>query len=169
MGADSAQTLEEWQAVCPWTIHRDPGTGASLPVPPGWEGLVAPEIRIVLRCPGSLTFRPNVTLTVERPPGELSELPTYTDALLHDMTLGLTDLTVIAIDHYELWGVEGRRALSAYRSGIYTLALEQYWFLKDGLATVVAGTCAVEQHDELAETFAYIVAGMDLASRLPDE
>ncbi|GAA3684892.1 hypothetical protein GCM10022224_057010 [Nonomuraea antimicrobica] len=170
MGAIDVKTVEDWQAASPWQIYHDQETGASLPVPPGWEGLLYPEVRIALRQPGSGPgFRPNVTLTVERPPKELSELPDYSQALLQAMALTLTDLTVISIDQYERWGVEGRRVLSAYRSGIYALALEQYWFLKDDLVTSMSGTCAVEQHDELAETFEYIVAGTGLASRLPDE
>jgi len=163
-------TLEAWQADCPWEIVRDEETGAAVPCPPDWEALRSPETRILLRQPGEPgRFAWNVAVTVERPEEPFADLAGYTTAMIHNMSLTLTDLRVISIDPIEFWGRPGRRVLCAHRAGPYAVALEQYWFLDGGVATTLSGSCDVADHLKAAETFAYIANGMAVATRLPEE
>ncbi|MFI6320578.1 hypothetical protein ACIBG8_23790 [Nonomuraea sp. NPDC050556] len=163
-------TVEEWQAACPWEIFHDRQTGASLPSPPEWEAFTTPETRVVIRHPEERgAFSANLVLTVERPEEPFAEISAYTEAMVANMSVTLTDLRVLSLDPYELWGVQGRRVLSAHRTGPYSVALEQYWFVRDGVATVLSGSCDVADHLGQSETFAFAAAGMSVATRLPHE
>lgn len=165
------ESPEAWRAAnWPWETARDEETGAAIPRPPEWEEFHTPEARIVLRAPVPPGyFAWNVALTVERPPSELAEISAYSSAMIGTMALTMTDLYVIGIDTIELYELEGRRVLSAHRSGPYGLALEQFWFLKDGIATIFSGTCEATDHDEFTNKFSQLVQGMSLATRLPGE
>ncbi len=170
MTATVYDTLAAWRADCPWEIAHDEETGAAVPWPPGWEAVRTPETRILLRQPAEPgRFAWNVAVTVERPEGPFADVSLYTTAMIHNMSLGLTDLQVIAVDSVEFWGREGRRVLSAHRAGPYAVALEQYWFVAGGVATTLSGSCDVADHLKAADTFGYIAHGMSLAARLPGE
>jgi hypothetical protein len=171
MNAAGYDTLEAWRADCPWEIVEDEETGAGLPRPPGWETLHAPETRILLRQHDALPgrFAWTVAVTVERPEDPYSDVAAYTTAMIHNMSLGLTDLRVIAIDPVEFWGREGRRVLSAHRAGPYAVALEQYWFVSGGVATTLSGSCDVADHLRAIDVFGYLAHGLSPADRLPGE
>lgn len=162
---------EEFQAGSPWKTVRDEETGAAILCPPKWKVLQRPEARIILRCPvGRGVFAPNVVVTVERPDEPLaSDIEAYSREMLVGLHQTLTDLTVISDGPYLWYDLTGRHLLSAHRVGRYPVVLSQYWFLRDGLATVVSASCDVSDHRSLDSDFDYMVAGLSLATRLPEE
>ncbi len=164
-------TVEQWQADCPWEIVTDEVTGVSVPKPPEWETLALPGVPLAVRQPLRPDgFAANVTVNVEEALAPHDSLAAYSEAVLGNMMVTLTDLRVIAIDDYELWGLPGRRILSAHRNGPYSLALEQYWFVgPDGVATAFSGTCDIADHLTHSQTFAYMVSGLRPAARVPHD
>lgn len=162
---------EEFQARSPWRTVRDEETGAAILCPPTWQVLQHPGARIVLRCPVRRgVFAPNVVVTVERPDEPLaSDIDAYSREMLAGLRQTLTDLTVISDTPYIWYDLTGHHLLSAHRMGRYAVMLAQYWFLRDGLATVVSASCDVSDHRRLDGDFDYMVAGLSLARRLPEE
>lgn len=155
-----------------WDSAADPSSGLVVPVPDGWESTVDPaEIAVItLAAEGSADndFRPNVTVTVERPPAELADLHAYSRELLAGLFRYLTDVHVVSADPEPFGGHDGRRVVSGHRQGPFTLVTEQYWSIApSGVATVLTGTCTIEQYRWASGVFEQVALGTTVATTLP--
>lgn len=155
---------QHWEFVC------DEHTGAGIPRPPRWHSRDDTSAVIALVdpfLPRDAGFRPNVNLVVERPHGALADLDSFTDRTLQTMRLGLTDLHLIDLAPADLGGRQGCHVTSVYRSGIYALALEQWWTVAGGLGTTPSATCAIEDYARMAPVFETVAAGLIPATAGP--
>lgn len=161
-----AAPTQAWELV----IHE--ATGAGIPCPPDWQRERDPGGAILLVEPYAATqsadrsFRPNVSVVVERPHPALRDIAAFTTRMVDNMVLGLTDLHVIDLEVVEVAGHEGRRILAGHRSGQYALALEQWWTIVDGIGTTISGSCAVEDYLRASPVFELVAAGLVLPSRV---
>lgn len=153
-----------------WELVRDEHTGAGIPRPPRWHSRDDTSAVIALVdpfLPRDAGFRPNVNLVVERPHDALADLDSFTNRSLQTMRLGLTDLHLIDLAPADVGGRPGHHVTSVYRSGIYALALEQWWTTVGGLGTTLSATCAVEDYARMAPVFEAIAAGLIPATAGP--
>jgi hypothetical protein len=146
-----------------WDFISDSTTGAGIPRPPRWRRRDDTAAVIALVdgfVPTGRAFRPNVNVVVEKPHQILTDLDVFTVRAIQNMQGGMTDLHLIDVQPAEIGGRPGRHVTSAYRSGIYSLALEQWWTVVGDTATTLSATCAVEDYARLAETFDVVAAGL---------
>jgi hypothetical protein len=146
-----------------WELLRDEQTGAGIPRPSRWHSRDDTSAVIALVdpfLPRDAGFRPNVNLVVERPHGALADLDSFTNRSLQTMRLGLTDLYLIDLAPIDVGGYPGCHVTSVYRSGIYALALEQWWTIVAGLGTTLSASCAVEDYARMAPVFEAVAAGL---------
>lgn len=170
---------EAARAALAWATAAEPSTGLVLPVPENWEATVDPsDVAIIVMRPDSspkagpglddVGFRPNVTVTVERPPAEVADLDAYSRQLLAGLFRYLTDPHVVSVDPQAFGGNVGRRVVSGHRQGPFTLVSEQYWSIADtGVATVLTGTCTIEQYRWASGVFEQVALGTTTATALP--
>jgi hypothetical protein len=146
-----------------WDFILDETTGAGIPRPPRWmrradtPAVIALVDRFVS---GDRAFRPNVNVIVEQPHQILTDLEVFTVRAIQNMQGGMTDMHLVDVQPAAIGGHPGRHVTSAYRSGIYALALEQWWTVINGMATTLSATCAVEDYARLAEIFDVVAAGL---------
>lgn len=155
-----------------WEFVRDERTGAGIPCPPRWRGRDDTSAVIALIdpfLPRDAGFRPNVNVVVERPHEALADLDSFTNRSLRTMQLGLTDLHLIDLAPAGIGGHPGCHVTSVYRSGIYALAIEQWWTMVGGLGTTLSATCAVEDYARMAPVFETVAAGLIPAPGAPGE
>jgi hypothetical protein len=153
-----------------WEFIIDEATGAGIPWPPRWRRRddTAAVIALVDRfVPSDGAFRPNVNVIVEKPHPILTGLDVFTVRAIQNMQGGMTDMHLIDLEPVEIGGHPGRHLTSAYRSGRYSLALEQWWTVVDGTATTLSATCAVEDYPRLGEIFDVVAAGLMPATSQP--
>ena len=161
-GSDEAADGSRRPDAQHWLFVGDEDTGAGIPSPPRWqrrEDTAAVVALIDPFVPRDRGFRPNVTVVVERPHEILADLDVFTARAVENMHGGLTDLHLIDIAPADIGGLEGRHVTSVYRSGIYPLALEQWWTVVGGLGSTLTATCAVEDYLRMAPVFEAIAAG----------
>lgn len=154
-----------------WTHVAHPASGLRIPVPAGWEAVVEEGALVVLASslePGQGSrFRPNIVVTVERPPPALADVTAYTESSIDAMRRMLTGFQVIAIDDVAIGGNEGCRVLCGYRSGMHALAAEYWWTVAHGVGTTLTASCQVEDYPDLAHVFEEVADGMLPAARVP--
>lgn len=174
----AARAALDWQAV------DEASSGLVVPVPEGWEPSVDPaEVAIIsLRpaaCPAAgpglddNDFRPNVTVTVERPPPapdqQAADLDVYSRQLIAGLFRYLTDAHVVSVDPETFGGYDGRHVISGHRQGPFTLVTEQYWSIAPtGVATVLTGTCTLEQYRWASNIFEQVAMGTTTATSVPE-
>ncbi|AYY12367.1 hypothetical protein EF847_06255 [Actinobacteria bacterium YIM 96077] len=174
----SSDDLGEWydprafREASDWKSTGIPAIGLEVLVPDGWWVHTDPEAPAIITMicpPGDRPgdFHPTIALTVEHPPDGLSGIREYTRELVAGIRATLTDAHVLAIDPLWVGGFEGRRVVTGYRDGTYTLVAQQYWAIADtGVATVFTGTSSLEQYLWASDIFAHSAAGLTLASSL---
>lgn len=167
------------RAALGWATAVESATGLVVPVPEGWEAIVDPlDVAIVTVRPEAapaagpglddVGFRPNVTVTVERPPAESADLDAYSRQLLAGLFRYLTDAHVVSVDPHRFGAHAGRRVVSGHRQGPFTLVTEQYWSIAEsGVATVLTGTCTIEQYRWASGIFEQVALGTTTATALP--
>jgi len=151
-----------------WEFLADEATGAGIPRPPRWQQRDGTSALIALVdpfMPRDRAFRPNVNVVVERPHEILTDLDAFTARSIQNMRGGLTDLQLIDVQPAVIGGYPGHHVTSAYRSGIYALALEQWWTVVGGLGTTLSATCSVEDYARMAPVFELIGGGLVPATR----
>lgn len=155
-----------------WESTDLPPTGLEVLVPQGWtvrSDLSSAAVITMVSPPGERAddFRPNITITVEQPDDAMRDIGVYTRELVAGLRANLTDAHVIAIDPLWVGGYEGRRVVTGYRDGPYTLVAQQYWAVgESGVATVLTGTSSLEQYLWASDVFAHVAAGLSVASEL---
>jgi len=146
-----------------WDFILDEATGAGIPCPPRWirRDDTPAAIALVDRfVSGDGAFRPNVNVIVEKPHQILTDLDVFTVRAIANMQGGMTDMHLVDVQRVQIGGHPGRHVTSAYRSGRYALALEQWWTVISGIATTLSATCAVEDYARLAEIFDVVATGL---------
>ena len=133
------------ETVADWGVATHPAAGLELPVPPGWQAVRDAGAPLVVDgplAPGQARrFRPNVVVTVERPPPAVTDVAAYTAASIDSMAQLLTGLHVIAVDVITVGGHDGRRVLCGHRDGMYAIATEHWWTIAAGVATALTASC----------------------------
>jgi len=172
------------RAALDWPTVDETSSGLVVPVPEGWEPSVDPaEAAIICLRPASCPatgpgsndndFRPNVTITVERPPPgpdqQIVDLDGYSRQLIAGLFRYLTDAHVVSDDPELFGGNDGRRVISGHRQGPFTLVTEQYWSIAPtGVATVLTGTCTLEQYRWASNVFEQVALGTTTATSVPE-
>ena len=150
-----------------WDFVIDEATGVGIPWPPRWrrhDDTTAVIVLVDRFMSGDRAFRPNVNVVIEKPDPILTDIDVFTVRAIQNMQGGMTDMHLIDVQPVEIGGSPGRHVTSAYRSGLYALALEQLWTVIGGIATTLSATCAVEDYARLAETFDLVAAGLKPAT-----
>ena len=149
-----------------WVSYRDDDSGLGVELPADWQvadGVGGSEITILAPELGVEGFVANVTVTVQELAAPV-ELEGYSAAVLGTMGRVLTDARLIDREGATLLGRAGERVLVAYRQGIHSLALEQWWSVAqaadEGGAVVVSATCAALDYDAYADTFTRIAGSL---------
>lgn len=149
-----------------WISYRDEDSGLGLELPADWQvadGVAGSELTILAPERGVEGFVANVTVTVQEL-GAPVGLEGYSAAVLESMGRVLTDARLIDRAGTTLLGRDGERVLVAYRQGIHSLALEQWWSVagtgEEGGAVVVSATCAALDYDAYANTFSRIAGSL---------
>ena len=149
-----------------WISYRDDDTGLGFELPADWQvadGVAGSEVTILAPELGVEGFVANVTVTVQELEAPV-ELEGYSAAVLETMGRVLTDARLVDREGATLLGRAGVRVLVAYRQGIHSLALEQWWSVAaaadEGGAVVVSATCAALDYDAYADTFNRIAGSL---------
>lgn len=75
----------------------------------------------------------------------------------------LTDLIVLDDEETSVDGRSSRRLLCAHRQGIYSVTLEQWSVVADGLFFVLSGTCDTNDRERVGGVFAAIARSCKFA------
>ena len=149
-----------------WVAYRNREAGLTLEHPTGWEAVedVAGCVVVVLAPQSGVEgFRANVGVTAQKLPGP-ADLEVFTASQMESVGRVLTDARLIDRGDTRLLGRNAKRVLVAYRQGIHTLALEQWWAVaghdSDAGAVILSASCAVLDYDDYADTFAHIAASL---------
>lgn len=149
-----------------WVAYRNTTVDLALEHPPGWEAAEdVPGCIVVVLAPetGVEGFRANVGVTAQELP-EPADLEGFTTTQMQSMARVLTDVRLIDRGDTSLLGRDGKRILVAYRQGIHSLALEQWWAVAgtetETGAVVVSASCAALDYDAYADTFARMAASL---------
>lgn len=149
-----------------WVSYRDDDSGLGFELPADWqvlEGVGGGELTILAGEQGVEGFVANVTVTVQELEAPL-ELERYSAAVLETIGRVLTDARLVDREGSTLLGRAGERVLVAYRQGIHSLALEQWWSVAEdggeGGAVVVSAICAALDYDAYADAFTRIAGSL---------
>ena len=160
------RVLESASPVSDWISYRDDDSGLGLELPADWQvadGVAGSELTVLAPELGVEGFVANVTVTVQELEAPV-ELEGYSAAVLETMGRVLTDARLVDREGTTLLGRAGERVLVAYRQGIHSLALEQWWSVAatadEGGAVVVSATCAALDYDTYADTFNRIAGSL---------
>lgn len=152
-----------------WTIYRNDEAGFRLEHPDEWDILeeAAGSVVVVLAPEqGVEAFRANVSVaTVDF--GAPMPLEGFSAIQLETMGRVMTDARLIDREGITLLGRAGERVLVAYRQGVHSLALEQWWSVAgtadEGGAVVVSAVCAALDYDAYADTFSRVLGSLSLS------
>ncbi len=150
-----------------WTVYRNDEAGFRIEHPSDWEALEDMGGGVVVVAPerGVEDFRANISVTMQELPAPV-DLEGFSAAQLQTMSRVLTDARLVDRDRATLLGRAGERVLVAYRQGVHSLALEQWWSVAgtadEGGAVVVSATCAALDYDTYADTFTRVAASLSI-------
>lgn len=155
-------------SVLEWTPYSDRRAGLTLKHPPDWEprrGMAGLLVAIVAP-DGGTGFPPNINLVRHVNDVQIN-LDDLARTAVREVSRILTDVAIIDLDQAVVAGSPARRLLFTYRQGIYGLTGEQWvWLTRDNIWTVTAGALT-EEYDSVADTFARIVAELNVGIREP--
>lgn len=153
-------------SVLEWAWYSDQRGGLTVKHPPEWEprrGMAGLLVAIV-GPDGGTRFPPNINVVRHVNDVQIN-LDHLARAAVREVTRILTDVAIIDLDQAVVAGAPARRLLFTYRQGIYGLTGEQWvWLTRDHIWTVTAGA-VTEEYDSVADTFARIVAELNVGNR----
>lgn len=153
-------------SVLEWASYSDQRGSLTVKHPPEWQprrGMAGLLVAIVGPDRGT-GFPPNINVVRHVNDVQIN-LDDLARTAVREVTRILTDVAIIDLDQAVVAGAPARRLLFTYRQGIYGLTGEQWvWLTHDRIWTVTAGA-VTEEYDSVADTFARIVAELNVGDR----
>jgi hypothetical protein len=165
-------------AVAGLQRYRHPDPTFEIDLPPGAEVGTMPGTLIVARAPEQASaspFRTNLTVVAHEVPGGIDP-ERYAEAALAESARALPRWRLIDRAPAQIDGLPAERALATYlmsrASGVdfgreLSVAVEQWWQLREGMAWILSASCEAAEYGRFGELWAACAESLQPGGHAP--